>query len=106
MGDDIFIFYDDLIDSDNWATALFILRAALKNPSIRVIWIVEPRQVAFGLSMTGAQIAGCQELLKKYFPAYPNTFKTLLGGLLKQSDLDGLKGLTRVDRDLVSTTPL
>lgn len=101
MAENIVIYYDDLTDSDNWATARFLQHAAHKNPTIHVIWIVEPRQVAFGLSMTRAQINACKDLLKSHFPSRGDPFKLLLGGLLQQSDLDRLEGLTEQERDLV-----
>jgi hypothetical protein len=102
--EDVVIYYNDLIDSDNWVAARFLEHAARKNPAMKIIWIIEPRQVAFGLSMTQQQITACTKLLKTYFPSYPNGFKALLGGLLKQDDLGRLNGVSQDDLDLVSPT--
>lgn len=101
MDKDIIIYHNDLTDSDNWATARFLQRATLENPSIDVIWIVEPRPVSLGLYMTKKQIDACRELLELYFPSYEDSYKLLRGGFLQQSDLDKIEGLTKQHRDLV-----
>ncbi|KAI0868313.1 hypothetical protein GGS24DRAFT_482790 [Hypoxylon argillaceum] len=101
MDKDIIIYHNDLTDSDNWATARFLQRATLENPSIDVIWIVEPRPVSLGLSMTKNQIDACRELLELYFPSYEDSYKLLRGGFLQQSDLDKIEGLTKQHRDLL-----
>ncbi|KAI1744680.1 hypothetical protein F4680DRAFT_233395 [Xylaria scruposa] len=101
MGKDIIIYHNDLTDSDNWAAARFVQHAALKNPSIEVIWIVEPRQVSLGLSMTEMQISACRHLLKTYFPSYKDSYQPLRGGFIQRRDLDNIEGLTEHDRHLL-----
>ncbi|KAI0545600.1 hypothetical protein F4679DRAFT_560570 [Xylaria curta] len=101
MGKDIIIYHNDLTDSDNWAAARFVQHAALKSPSIEVIWIVEPRQVSLGLSMTEKQISACRHLLKTHFPSYKDSYQPLRGGFIQQSDLDNIEGLTEHDRHLL-----
>ncbi|KAI0098190.1 hypothetical protein GGR51DRAFT_538526 [Nemania sp. FL0031] len=101
MEKDIIVYHDDLTDSDNWATARFLQHAALKSPSIEVIWIVEPRQVSLGLSMTEEQIQACRNLLESYFPSLGDSYKVLRGGLLTRSDLDKIEGLAEHDRYLL-----
>ncbi|KAI0183110.1 hypothetical protein EV127DRAFT_447902 [Xylaria flabelliformis] len=101
MGKDIIIYHNDLTDSDNWAAARFVQHAALKSSSIDVIWIVEPRQVSLGLSMTEEQINECRNLLETHFPSYKDPYQPLRGGFLQQSDLDNIEGLTEHDRHLL-----
>lgn len=101
MGKDIIIYHNDLTDSDNWASAWFLQHAALKNPSIEVIWIVDPRQASLGLSMSEEEIDGCRKLLETHFPSYKDSYKPLRGGFIQKNDLDKIKGLTEHDRHLV-----
>lgn len=102
MTENTIVFYDDLTDSDNWAAAIFLQRAALKSSFTNIIWIVEPRQVSLGLSMTGDQINECKDLLKRYFPLCGDPFKALWGGVVRQDDLDKRKeSLAPCDYDLV-----
>jgi hypothetical protein len=98
-GENLIIYYNDCIDSDNMAAALALQRAMHGVRGTRVLWILEPRQVALGLAMTGAQIKGCQGKIKEYFPTLPNPFKVLLGGLLSEKDI---AGVPEADRELVS----
>ncbi|KPA35560.1 hypothetical protein FLAG1_11732 [Fusarium langsethiae] len=76
-------------------------KATHKRPDTRLIWIIEPRQVCFGLSMTAKQVSRCQHLIQEHFPSLGNPFKVLLGGLIEQVDLDNIKGLTKADRHLL-----
>ncbi|KAL3584449.1 hypothetical protein FPOAC2_14229 [Fusarium poae] len=103
MGETLFIYYNDSIDSDNLAAAMALWKATHKRPDTRLIWIIEPRQVCFGLSMTAKQVSRCQHLIQEHFPSLGNPFKVLLGGLIEQVDLDNIKGLTKADRHLVSS---
>lgn len=100
--DRLVIFYDDLTDSDNWIAARFVHKWASTN-GWRVIWIVEPRQVSFGLDMTEEQKSKCQKLIQKHFPdkGNRNAFKVLLAGLIDDQDLAKVK-LDEADRELVS----
>lgn len=102
LGEDLVIYYNDSIDSDNLAAAMALFKATQWKPNVRVIWILEPRQVCFGLSMTVDQIARCKELIKQHFPSVENPFKTLLNGDIKQQDIDDIKDLTDDDRKIVS----
>jgi hypothetical protein len=75
----VFIFYNDLTDSDNWAAAKVLLEAARKFPALRIIWIIEPRHVAFGLYTTPEQQTKCVKLLEEKLLAEKSKgFKTLL----------------------------
>ncbi|KAG4275185.1 hypothetical protein FPRO04_14431, partial [Fusarium proliferatum] len=44
LGEDLVIYYNDSIDSDNFAAAMALLKATQWKPNVRVIWILEPRQ--------------------------------------------------------------
>ncbi|KAF6513020.1 hypothetical protein HZS61_007278 [Fusarium oxysporum f. sp. conglutinans] len=101
MGDDLVIYYNDSIDSDNLAAAMALFKATCWKPTVRMIWILEPRQVCFGLSMTMDQITRCKELIKQHFPSVENPFKTLLNGDIKQQDIDDIKDLTKDDRKIL-----
>ncbi|KAM5375955.1 hypothetical protein ACJA88_007066 [Fusarium oxysporum] len=101
MGDDLVIYYNDSIDSDNLAAAMALFKATYWKPTVRVLWILEPRQVCFGLSMTMDQITRCKELIKQHFPSFENPFKTLLNGDIKQQDIDDIKDLTKDDRKIL-----
>ncbi|KAJ0136969.1 Uncharacterized protein HZ326_20045 [Fusarium oxysporum f. sp. albedinis] len=70
MGDDLVIYYNDSIDSDNLAAAMALFKATCWKPTVRVLWILEPRQVCFGLSMTMDQMQGID---KTAFPIYLTT---------------------------------
>ncbi|KAG9497036.1 hypothetical protein J7337_011825 [Fusarium musae] len=98
LGEDLVIYYNDSIDSDNLAAAMALYRATHWMPTVHVLWILEPRQVCFGLSMTMDQITRCKELIKLHFPSVENPFKTLLNGGIKQQDIDDIKDLTKDDR--------
>jgi hypothetical protein len=102
MGEDLVIYYNDSIDSDNLAAAMALFKATHFKPGARVLWILEPRQVCFGLSMTMDQISRCKELIKQHFPSVENPFKTLLNGDIKKQDIDDIKDLTKADRKIVS----
>ncbi|KAG5753508.1 hypothetical protein H9Q70_003851 [Fusarium xylarioides] len=101
LGEDLVIYYNDSIDSDNLAAAMALYKATHWKPNVRVIWILEPRQVCFGLSMTMDQITRCKELIKQHFPSVENPFKTLLNGDIKQQDVDNIKDLTKDDRKIL-----
>ncbi|RYC79345.1 hypothetical protein BFJ63_vAg17772 [Fusarium oxysporum f. sp. narcissi] len=101
MGDDLVIYYNDSIDSDNLAAAMALFKATCWKPTVRVLWILEPRQVSFGLSMTRDQITRCKELIKQHFPSFENPLKTLLNGDIKQQDIDDIKDLTTDDRKIL-----
>ncbi|KAF5230795.1 hypothetical protein FANTH_13687 [Fusarium anthophilum] len=75
LGEDLVIYYNDSIDSDNLAAAL-----ALFKPNVRVLWILEPRQ---------------------HFPSIENPFKTLLNGDIKPQDIGFIKDLTKDDRKIL-----
>ncbi|CAI6090731.1 unnamed protein product [Clonostachys chloroleuca] len=90
--EDLTIYYNDSIDSDNAAAALALLKeVAQRCPTGRVIWIMEPRQVAWGPSMSKKETDRCKELLTMYFPDKYKTdhdaFKALLGSRLKEKEL-------------------
>ncbi|KAM0352906.1 hypothetical protein ACHAPU_001789 [Fusarium lateritium] len=101
MGENLVIYYNDSIDSDNLAAAMALFRATFHRPSTRVLWILEPRQVCFGLSMTAEQVSQCKSLIQQHFTSLGNPFRVLLGGLINQEDLDNIKGLTKSDRELL-----
>ncbi|KAF4963091.1 hypothetical protein FSARC_8864 [Fusarium sarcochroum] len=101
MCENLVIYYNDSIDSDNLASALALWKATYRRPNTRVLWIHEPRQVCFGLSMTAEQKSRCQDLLQKHFTCPDGTFKVLLGGLLKQEALDNIEELEEADRELL-----
>jgi hypothetical protein len=100
----IILFSNDLIDSDNWAAAWAVAVAAMGDASTEVIWIVEPRKVALGLSMTSAQLGKCLELVSKYFPGRGKALKVMVGALLSVSDVEDLEGVTEEERSLVCMT--
>lgn len=102
MGQDLVLYYNDSIDSDNWAGALALMRQFDGVANTSVVWILEPRQVSLGLSMTAEQRGKCLELIKAHFPGKGMPFKVLLGGLLEQADIDAIEGLSAEDRKLVS----
>jgi hypothetical protein len=104
MANEIAVYANDFADSDNWAAAEMFQCFTVRNPSVRSIWIAEPRHVSFGSSMTQEQIDGCTKLLKTHFSSYDST-KTLLRGALQLSDLDKLEGLSEDDLELVSPLP-
>ncbi|KAK7217736.1 hypothetical protein V2G26_005739 [Clonostachys chloroleuca] len=92
QSEDLTIYYNDSIDSDNAAAALALLKeVAQRRPAERVIWILEPRQVAWGPSMGKEESDKCKKLLIKYFPDKYKTdydaFKALLGSRLKEKTL-------------------
>ncbi|KAM0554715.1 hypothetical protein ACHAPJ_006786 [Fusarium lateritium] len=101
MGENIVIYYNDSIDSDNLAAAMALWKATYQRPNTRVLWILEPRQVCFGLSMTAEQVSKCKELIQRHFASLGNPFKVLLGGLINQKDLDEIKGLGEAERELL-----
>lgn len=92
------IYYNDCIDSDNITSALALLRdtqrkaAAAAAGGTRIVWILEPRQVALGLGMSKAQTEECKALIKEHFPDRGLPFKVLLGGLLDDDDIDAVRG--------------
>jgi len=68
-GKHLLIYYNDLSDSDNWAVARFLLDAAARDPSVEVVWIVEPRQVALGYPPVDQTARnGIVEVLTRCFP--------------------------------------
>ncbi|KAM0213504.1 hypothetical protein ACHAPA_003810 [Fusarium lateritium] len=101
MSDNLIIYYNDSIDSDNLAAAMALFRATFQRPNTRVLWILEPRQVCFGLSMTAEQVSKCKSLIQQHFASLGNPFRVLLGGLINQTDLDNTNGLTESDRELL-----
>jgi hypothetical protein len=71
MAEHLVICYNDLSDSDNWAVAKFLLNAAAKDPSVEVVWIIEPRQVALTYPpVDRATVKEVKKLLRKYLPQY------------------------------------
>ncbi|KAF5008133.1 hypothetical protein FDECE_5569 [Fusarium decemcellulare] len=101
MGERIIIFYNDSIDSDNWAAARALIRATARSPNTRIVWIFEPRQVSFGLAMSAEQQRRCLELITKHFPSRGKPFKVLLGGLLSDRDVNDLEGLSEDDKAIL-----
>lgn len=103
---DVVIYYNDSIDSDNTASALALALAVAHKPNTRVIWILEPRQVSLGLSMSKEETARCLELIKEHPSSVRGThFKVLLGGLLEEKDLASFQCLDASDRELASLKP-
>lgn len=101
--EDIVIFYNDSIDSDNTASALALVQSLSCRPNTRVLWILEPRQVSLGLSMSKDETARCLELLKNHLsPTRGTPLKVLLGGLLEEKDLVSLGSLSADDHELAS----
>uniref|UniRef100_A0A8H7NI10 Uncharacterized protein n=1 Tax=Bionectria ochroleuca TaxID=29856 RepID=A0A8H7NI10_BIOOC len=79
-------------NSDNAAAALTLFKeVAQRRPTERVIWVMEPRQVAWGLSMSKEESDKCKKLLIMYFPDKYKTdhdaFKVLLGSRLEEKKL-------------------
>jgi hypothetical protein len=103
MTEEIVVYSNDFADSDNWATAELLQYFAARNPSVRLIWIAEPRHVSFGSSMTQEQRDACIGLLKTHFSSH-NPNETLLSGALQLSELDKLEGLSEDDLELVSSS--
>ena len=101
MGEHLVIYYNDSIDSDNWAAALALALSKCNAPNTRIIWILEPRQVSLGLSMTAEERSECQKLIAQYFPEKGPTFKVLLGGTLNYNEIDAIAGLSDNDKRLV-----
>ncbi|KAM5353438.1 hypothetical protein ACJ41O_000088 [Fusarium nematophilum] len=101
MGERLVIFYNDSIDSDNWAAARALIRATADSPGTRLIWVFEPRQVSFGLTMSAEQQRRCLELIARYFPSRGKPFKVLLGGLLNEGDVAGIDELADDDREIL-----
>ncbi|QLI74647.1 uncharacterized protein G6M90_00g112120 [Metarhizium brunneum] len=101
MYQNVVIYYNDSVDSDNLAAAMALMRAMETRPNTRLLWIVEPRQVSFGLSPTKEQQDKCEEVVKKHFPTRGNPWKILFGGLLSESDLNGIEELSTHDRELL-----
>lgn len=93
------IYYNDCIDSDNITAALALLRdtqrKAAASPAgaagTRIVWILEPRQVALGLGMSKAQMDECKALIAQHFPDRGMPFKVLLGGLLEDEDIESVR---------------
>jgi hypothetical protein len=102
MGGNLVIYYNDDIDSDNLAAAMALFKATYQKQNTRVLWILEPRQVCFGLSMTKAQMDRCMFLIEQCFPSVKSPFKTLLNGAIKMEDINDIKDLTPADREIVS----
>lgn len=103
MNEDVVIYYNDSIDSDNTAGALALALALVHRPNTRVLWILEPRQVSLGLSMSKEETARCLELIKEHpSSARGSPFKILLGGLLEEKDLASFECLDASDRELAS----
>jgi hypothetical protein len=102
MDQTVVIYFNDSVDSDNLAAAMALMRAMETRPNTRLLWIVEPRQVSFGLISTKEQQDQCQELIKQHFTTRGNPRKILFGGLLSESDLNGIEELTTHDRELAS----
>lgn len=99
---DLFIYYNDTIDSDNWAAALALMRAMGESANSRIVWILEPRQVLFCPTIASHQQARCQELITRHFAQLGNPFKVLLGGLLKEAQIEAIEGLSPDDKQLVT----
>ncbi|EXK77963.1 hypothetical protein FOQG_17346 [Fusarium oxysporum f. sp. raphani 54005] len=101
MGGNLVIYYNDDIDSDNLAAAMALFKATYQKQNTRVLWILEPRQVCFGLSMTKAQMDRCIFLIEQCFPSVKSPFKTLLNGAIKMEDINDIKDLTPADREIL-----
>ncbi|RYC79589.1 hypothetical protein BFJ63_vAg17527 [Fusarium oxysporum f. sp. narcissi] len=99
MEENLVIYYNDNTDSDNLAAARALFKATHQRPNTRVLWILEPRQVCFGLSMAMADMDRCKALIAQYFPSQQNPFKTLLNGALKKEEIDDIQDLTPDDRE-------
>ncbi|KFA71694.1 hypothetical protein S40288_09980 [Stachybotrys chartarum IBT 40288] len=88
------------------AAALALALALEKQPAMCAIWILEPRQVCFGLAMTKQEIDDCEALIKAYFPNRTSPpFKTLLGGLLTKADMETVTDISDKDRNLFCIVP-
>lgn len=91
------VYYNDCIDPDNITAALALLRdtqrktAAAAPGNTRIVWILEPRQVALGLGMSKQQMDECKALIQTHFPGRGTPFKVLLGGLLKEADIESVR---------------
>ncbi|KAF5979018.1 hypothetical protein FCOIX_5563 [Fusarium coicis] len=101
MEENLVIYYNDLTDSDNLAAAMALFKATNQRPGTRFLWILEPRQVCFGLSMAMADMDRCKALIAQYFPSQQNPFKTLLNGALKKEEIDDIQDLTPDDREIL-----
>lgn len=85
---DLVIYYNDPIDSDNWAGLKAFNEIYGNGPHFDAIYILEPRQVSLGLKMTPEERDQCQALIKTHFPCRGSPFKVLMGGLLSRDDID------------------
>ncbi|KAL5583742.1 hypothetical protein FOVSG1_015093 [Fusarium oxysporum f. sp. vasinfectum] len=101
MEETLVIYYNDNTDSDNLAAAKALFNATYQRPNTRVLWILEPRQVCFGLSMAKADMDRCKVLIAQYFPSQKNPSKSLLNGALKKEDIDVIQDLTLDDREIL-----
>lgn len=98
MDEHVIIYYNDLIDSDNWVTAKFLQDAAQSLPSTRVIWIIEPRRVSLGRPVTAGTLGECTVLMEKSgLTDRPKGLKVAIGGLLTEERIAALavKDLTK-----------
>ncbi|KAF5978997.1 hypothetical protein FCOIX_5565 [Fusarium coicis] len=98
---DLVIYYNDSIDSDNLAAAKALFNATYERPNTCVLWILEPRQVCFGLSMAKADMDRCEDLISQYFPTQKDLLKCLLNGSLEKEDIDLIPDLTSGDREIL-----
>jgi hypothetical protein len=94
---DLVVYYNDCIDTDNITAALALLRQRTAQRRLggsrrqTLVCILEPRQVALGLGMSKKQQDDCKALIQEHFPDRGPPFKVLLGGLLKDADIESVK---------------
>lgn len=107
------IFINDFTDSDNEASAEVWAWGLEQNPSVKGIYIAEPRWVNLGYYMTSNDFGSCIKLVDNL----PSNMKgkdppltTVLAGrmtpdIIKEIDNSSIQ-LEKKERDLVSTTHL
>ena len=101
----LFIYYNDSTDPDNTAATVLWATMLKRNPSLVGMFILEPRHVSLGLSMTPDEVHQCQKLLEKYkhyWPMLPSKASVaLLRGSLSWKDLEKVDNIE--EREIVGT---
>lgn len=93
---DVVVVTNDLTDSDNWTAARLLQQLRREGKlNCKIVWIVEPRQVLFGVAISEADQLTCRGLIEKYFlqnmekSSRPKeSLKRLLRGSLTRDEID------------------
>lgn len=104
----LFIFINDFTDSDNEATAMLWAWLLQCDPTVKGIYIAEPRWVNLGYYMSAPEFGRCMGLISKLQPPLEggDPLTTVLAGRLTKEIIDSRKvdgrQLEDDERDLVS----